>query len=358
MKTEWQPIYSVERSGVTEITIAGAVSVVAGRSSASELPQPLLTIGDVGFPLWTRSLLKPWQLLSHLPELKKFYPQLTREHYALMMASHNAEPMHMKVLHQIMSIGECKEEWLRCPPAYPSHRESREHVKEEGKPESRLYHNCSGKHFGYLMAIKAEGGDVNDYINPAAPHFVPLKKVLGSLLHKDNLDPPVTTDGCQLPNYGVSIQDMATLYQGLANVEKFPSTGDRDVDEMLELYPEIRSIFCQYPLIVSGHDRLDCKIMTGGFNLSGSPTLIAKEGAEGLLAIGIGKTDEYPNGLGIVIKLSSGFDTKHMETIATEILAQLGLGKHGSLTPPLPAGTRTDHVRIKYHFKLNSAQPA
>ena len=356
MNIDWQPIYSVERSGVAEVTMAGAICVVEGNGNAQELPLPLLTLGDVGFPLWTRSLLKPWQLLSHLSELKVAYPQLTPEHLAIMMASHNADPSHLKLLDEIMSIGGCKEEWLLCPATYPHSREFSSRLKSEGKPERRIYHNCSGKHFGYLMAIKAAGGDVSDYTSFSGPHFVPLEKLLCAVLHKDRSELTATTDGCQLPNYAVTIREMATLYQGLANIEKFPRSGDSDVDRMLDLYPEILSLIRQFPETIGGNDRLDTKIISGALKVIGSPPVIAKEGAQGLLAIGVGKTAAYPNGLGIVIKLSGGLESKHTEMIASEILAQLGLCPHPSTTPSQPAGTRTDHLKIKFHFKVNVKQ--
>ncbi|HEY9773342.1 MAG TPA: asparaginase [Planktothrix sp.] len=348
MKAEWQPIYSVERSGVPELTIAGLVCVVEGDGESSAYPR--LTLGDMSMRLWPRSLLKPWQLLSHLPELYRSYPALEPEHVALMMASHSAEPKHLELLHQIMEIGQAREEWLKCPPALPQHANTRARMKLEGVEPRRLYHNCSGKHFGYLMAIKAAGGDVDSYLNFAGEQHLPLKEMLGYLLGRQD-ELPVTTDGCQLPNYGLTVLEMATLYQGLANrTNSHP--GKDEISERLALYPQLRSLMAAYPQVIGGSERLDSTIMSGDWHLNGNPMLIAKEGADGLLAIGVGACEKYPHGLGILIKVSTGFEKAQMALIAKEIFAQLGLCQHPSTTPAHPLGTGGDHIRINFHFSV------
>lgn len=356
MNSSWQPLYSIDRSGITEVTIHGALCVVEGREAAEHLPEPLLAVGDTASPLWTRSLLKPWQLLSHLAEVKQNYPQLARKHLAIMMASHSAEPLHLEILQEIMDATGAQEEWLRCPKTYPHSAEQRRALKEQGVQPRRLYHNCSGKHFGYLLAIKAEDGAIEKYLDFEGSHFKPLREILAKLLHKNSDNLPATTDGCQLPNYAVSIYEMASLYQGLANGHGIEADGGLPTSSTNLL--EVRDLMLEYPKVVGGSDRLDSKLMAGLLPFKSPVAVIAKEGADGLLGIGVSASERYPNGLGILIKVSSGFDAKEMEILVREIFMQLGMIDEADLTPAQLEGARKDHVNIRFHFKIASRERA
>jgi L-asparaginase II len=349
MNTPWQPIYSVERSGVPDVTIFGTVCVVEGEGKGRPA-KTVLALGDIDSLLWTRSLLKPWQLLSHLELLKRCYPGLEPEHIAIMMASHSGEAVHQRLLGEIMEIGGVSQSMLKCPASYPLAAQARKKAKEEGSP-SPLFHNCSGKHLGYLLAIKAVGGDLDQYLNFNGQHFQPLIGTICSLLGRRDDSLPVTTDGCQLPNYAVTACELATLYLQLANPELISQSHQPEIHEGLAHYPELSPLMVRYPVIIGGTDRLDTKIMSGGLSVKHSPLMVAKEGADGLLAIGVGATPAYPNGLGILIKVASGFDTRQMELIASEVLARLGLGEHPDGVPSQPQGARTDHLRVDFHFQ-------
>ncbi|MGH9548718.1 MAG: asparaginase, partial [Terriglobales bacterium] len=293
-------------------------------------------------------------LMSHLSSVKNAYPQLQPEHLAIMMSSHNAEPMHIALLNEVMQTTGVREEWLQCPRAYPQETESRRRLKEEGIAPRRLYHNCSGKHFGYLLQMKTLGVPLESYTSFDAPHFVALKKLISHLLHHQGHELPATTDGCQLPNFGVSIYEMASLYQGLANGSVRSFEGTEGIGVTLDDVTQIRALMLQFPLIIGGSDRLDSKLMQGYGQLRQDVRVIAKEGADGLLAVGVSACEKFPHGLGILIKLASGFDARHMEVILREILAQLGLADHHDPVPKQPEGTRTDHLSARFYFNLSS----
>ncbi len=122
----WAQLYSIERSGKTEVTVAGVISVVDGNANT------LLEVGDADYSLWTRSCLKAWQLLAHLPVLRVNYPQLQPKHFALMMSSHSAEEIHLKTLDEISDIGKVSQEKLQCPATYPMAQADRIHLKDQG----------------------------------------------------------------------------------------------------------------------------------------------------------------------------------------------------------------------------------
>jgi L-asparaginase II len=232
----------------------------------------------------------------------------------------------------------------------------RNDLKAKHQPPRSFFHNCSGKHLGYVLSIKAEGGDPSNYLRVDEPQFGTLQNIVCDALDRPRSTLPVTTDGCQMPNYAISIEEMARLYVGLANAEH--SQLANLASENRQYYMELSRLMGEHPQIIGGSDRLDTSVMSGALDLHGNPHVIAKEGADGMLAIGVGACERYPHGLGVLIKLSSGFDARHMEVIAKEIFAQLGLCTHPSSFPAQPEGARTDHLQIKFHFEINVKQPA
>ncbi len=95
--------------------------------------------------------------------------------------------------------------------------------------------------------------------------------------------------------------------------------------------------------------------MAGALTQEGVP-VIAKEGADGLLGIGIGACPQYKNGLGILIRLASGTDSRHTEVIARELLRQLGLLKEKPPRATVGPPVRTDHLKTDFHFQLALAK--
>lgn len=355
----WQPLYSVDRSDVTELCVTGIVAVVgkdSARNDATTANTPsknlLLKQGDVDYSLWTRSLLKPFQLAAHFAILRENYPQLKPEHFALMSSSHNCESMHLELLDQIMEIGRISQSKLKCPPALPNDVCTREKFIAEGKQASSLYHNCSGKHFSYMMSLQAQGLPIENYTDSDNIEHARLEKLLTNLLARDEKSFNRTTDGCQLPNQALSIIEIASLYQKLAraagsvtNVANEQLVSESKQNEI----GVIGALMERFPQILGGTNRLDTRIMQGALTASNTTHLMAKDGAEGLLAIGITPTERYKEGVGIVIKLASGYDIRHMETIASEILRKLELNKtarSGNETQQV----RTDHIKTKFSF--------
>lgn len=343
--TPWQPLYTIERSGITEVQVYGIISVVEGTASGDT--RSLLTYGDVNYMLWSRSLLKPWQLLSHFKEVVDNYPQLNESHLTLMMSSHSAEAAHLKLLDEIMSIGAVSDDLLRCPATYPLANEMRIALKLEGKPPSSLYHNCSGKHFGYLLALKAAGHDLLSYTNPDAAHFLPLRELLSDLTHRPISDFEfATTDGCQLPNFALTSREMATAYLRLA-------CGYSSSNTRAAQLPELGELMRAHPQVVGGVERFDSRLMSGLFANVDEVPLVAKEGADGLLGIGIAPNKKYPHGLGILVKLSSGNDTRHMQALVKELFRQLDLLKHKRDKAHIGPPVRKDHIKSNFNFEIS-----
>jgi L-asparaginase II len=343
------PLFTIERSGEPEVMVSGIISIVKGIDK-SNWGEKLLSCGDVDFPVWSRSLLKPWQLLSHLPILKEKYQNLSMPHFALISASHSGEPEHLCVLQQLLEIGQLQEELLRCPESMPLATDARLKLALDGHGPRRLFHNCSGKHLGYLLALKAQNLPLATYLEPSGRQFALLKNILATLVEAPPSSLAETTDGCQLPNYALTPRQMAGLYGGLLSTRK-PANVPNSLANFFSCYLDLAKIMRGYPNLIGGSKRLDTKLMLGkvaNYQFERGLQMVAKEGAEGLLAIGIGACLQFPLGAGIVIKLASGGSERHMEMIVCELMKQLRLVDGATVS----GEARPSHLQTKFHFQV------
>ena len=114
----------------------------------------------------------------------------------------------------------------------------------------------------------------------------------------------IARDGDGLPTLSNTVNELATCYAGLAR--------DRDEDWIWEA-------MVRHPDLVGGFNRLDTTIIK-----SGQGRVIAKEGADGLLGLAIDH-DDYPDGLGVVVKLAHGWNPQAAWYVARGILGVLGI---------------------------------
>ena len=101
----------------------------------------------------------------------------------------------------------------------------------------------------------------------------------------------------------MTVNELAKCYAGLAK--------NRNEDWIWEG-------MTREPDLVGGYNRLDTTVIK-----SGQGRIIAKEGADGLLGLAIDHED-YPEGLGIVIKIAHGWDSQATWYVARGTLGVLG----------------------------------
>ncbi len=342
MKLPWEPLVTIVRSSLPELTASGVIAVVDGQG------RTLAAAGDVNQPMWGRSCLKPYQLLSHYLVLKEHYPALGPQHFAIMESSHNGEDIHLRLLREIEAIGGVGESALQCPPRLSASADKRREQQLAGTQPSPLFNGCSGKHFGFLMAVKATGGDLSTYLNPDAPHFLPLRRLMAWLLKRPGHEFATTVDGCRLPNYALSAREMALIYCRLKTgvAERELAEAPPELRETLARVGELGELMRRYPELIGGAGRFDTRIMSGEF-APGQLSLIAKDGADGLLSVGVGPTERYAHGLGILIKVASGYDMRFMEILLKAVLEQLGLRARAE-----EADERDRHISTTLHFQV------
>src|SRR5436190_24219049 len=102
--------------------------------------------GDPGLVCYLRSSAKPIQAIPFV----EGYDDLGDEEIAIACASHRAEPAQLDAVRKVLGRARATVDDL-------------ENGLQEGRPEGKLGHNCSGKHAGMLAACRANGWPLHPY---------------------------------------------------------------------------------------------------------------------------------------------------------------------------------------------------
>jgi len=277
-----QALLTLKRQGFSEVQVFGEICTWDGLKSES-------TNAD-GFSQYpARSLLKPFQFLAsqlaEVPEMKPWFAaamgslSATKEQVRILKEWIEAEAVLAPLLHQ-----------LKVPASYPMDESHRVQLKEKGDKASQWFHTCFSKHLAILRACRNAGWDPDSYLHSDHPYHLRLLKMLQELLGENLAGTTWVADGCKLPTPVLGLDQMAKLFFKLASSED-ESTLQR-----------LRNHMLAYPEWIGGPQRVDTRLMAQFKN-----QLVAKEGADGLLGVGLLPSARYPRGLGIVIKLASGY---------------------------------------------------
>ncbi|HEY8645743.1 MAG TPA: asparaginase [Gaiellaceae bacterium] len=206
--------------------------------------------GDPGLTFFLRSSSKPIQAIPFV----EGYDDLDDDEIAIACASHHAEPAQLAAVRKVLARAGATVDDL-------------ENGLQEGRPEGKLGHNCSGKHAGMLAACRAHGWPLHPYRDPAHP----LQQRIAELLGGEHR----AIDGCGVPTFSTSLAGAAAL------LTRTPQ--------------RIRDAMRARPELVGGErDAVDTDLMRlrDGW--------IAKGGAEGLFCAA------HADGRGIALKAEDG----------------------------------------------------
>ena len=249
----------------------------------------LASHGDIDWAFFARSSIKPFQGTVSLENGAELPP----EWLALACASHTGAPIHIAIVREMLRSAGLIEGHLRTPPDWPDgpNRDRLVRASESG-PEA-VFHNCSGKHAGFLMACRVSGWDLASYAEPEHPLQQRVRKMLQDVTGQSEF--LVGVDGCGAPTFTVSTRSLAAAFARLGNDERFARVFDA---------------MHRFPRLASGMGKPDAEfaIHTNG---------VSKRGAEGNLGLSI-------RGRGaIAIKIADG-DSRPIGPVVTDVLTQLG----------------------------------
>jgi L-asparaginase II len=206
--------------------------------------------GDPSLTFYFRSSSKPIQAIPFV----EGYDDLGDDEIAIACASHRAEPAQLAAVRKVLARAGATPDDL-------------ENGLQEGRPQGKLGHNCSGKHAGMLAACRAHEWPLHPYRDLSHP----LQQRIAALLGGDQ----VAVDGCGVPTFSTTLAGAAAL------LTRTPQ--------------RIRDAMRARPELVGGErGAVDTDLMRlrGGW--------IAKGGAEGLFCAA------HEDGRGIALKAEDG----------------------------------------------------
>jgi len=296
------PLFSLERSGHEEICVYGELVLLSADGRVEQRR------GEPGTYLPARSLLKPFQFLAG-GHARAGAALNERDVAALGSISANAE--QLAALEQWYA-GDPLEAALVLPAALPL--DARERAARLGTPGSQRCHPCFSKHMAILAACRARGWPLAGYADPAHPYARQLRQLLARWLDRDADSFQLLADGCQLPTPLLRLEELAGLYRQLAAAPP----GSEEAAVFLGM--------SSHPGWVGGAGRMDTELMRAN-----PGRLIAKEGADGLLAIAF--ASGASQGGALVVKLAAGYQPEWALLAAAPLLRARGCALPDVATP-------------------------
>jgi L-asparaginase II len=283
----------ITRSGVVESVHTGHLVMLNSDGSVH------LTKGDPTQLTYPRSTIKSIQTSAMIRSGLKLESRLL----ALVSASHSGAAMHQEGALEILAtvgLGEKDLQNAKDKPLGPDER------RAWGNQEpTRLAMNCSGKHSGMLATCVEAGWPTANYLDPAHPLQVAIKKELENLSGEEvSL---TSADGCGAPLFLFSLHGLARAMRAIT-ISTDP------------IHQSVVQACRDFPEMVAGEKRLTTRLMRE------VPGLFMKEGAEGV------EVATLADGRSIVFKVSDGSE-RPFETLMVAALAEFGISVKDTTEP-------------------------
>ena len=269
--------------------------------------------GDIDRPFYIRSSAKPFQATVS----QEAGADLTPLEMAVACASHRGFPAHIALVSSMLRVAGLDESALQCPPSWPlASGASRLVVRQGGSEPRRVWHNCSGKHAGFLRACVAAGWPTESYLSP--DHTLQRRVVAFVSELGEHQVEPVGVDGCGAPVLRTTVRAMALMFAKLATEHRLAHA---------------RAAMHQYPALVAANGEGDTEI---AITLDG----VAKGGAAGCVGVGLrdrlGLAVKSWDGLGAVANLGAAAALDQIGALTPTALTAL----ESTMRPPVFGGGR------------------
>jgi L-asparaginase II len=310
-----EPLVEVKRGAITESRHRGHIVAVEPDGNI---------IASLGAPhnvTFLRSSAKPFQALPLLLTGAAERFGFTDREVALACASHNGEPIHTEIAASMLKKIGLGPEALKCGVHEPYSPEAALELRARGEEPNVLHNNCSGKHAGMLAVALQLGAPIESYDSPESPVQKAIADVMSKFSDVPVTDMAVGIDGCGAPIFGITMKAMALAF---ARLVAPPAGFDNAIRAACE---RIVRDMTAYPELIGGtFNRLDTEVMRAARG-----RVVSKVGAEGVYTAGINPCKEWPNGLGLALKIEDGDDKRARPTVVVEALRQLGVLRDESL---------------------------
>jgi L-asparaginase II len=297
----------VYRGSHVESVHRGCLAVV------DEKGRLLEACGDPDLPVFARSAAKPFQAMPLLLAGGEKRFDLGDAEIALICASHGGEPRHVQVARRILRSGGFRPEDLRCGVHSPMDEASARELVRRGEKPTALHNNCSGKHAGLLLACRALGLSHTDYTEPGHALQRRIRTLVARYADIPESRITVAVDGCNLPVFRLPLAALAGAYARLV-AGRLPGEEARAAAVRARI---VRAL-TKRPDMVAGTGRF-----TTEFIEAGRGRWIAKEGAEGVYAVGLRAAARGGKAIGIAFKIEDG-SARPRDAVTLSALDRLG----------------------------------
>jgi len=279
-------------------------------------------VGDANRAYALRSTAKPFQLLPLLLDglqgASGAHAPLEAADLAVLMSSHNGEPMHTERIAALLARFDLTPEALQCGVEPPALRHDRERLLRANEKPSALHCNCSGKHTNMLAVCSRHGWPLESYLDAEHPLQRRIRGILTVLAGQEHATVPLSIDGCSLPTCWLPLAALARMFAYIAEPSAAPAVEGRRIENELAT---LRAAGMQHPEEIAGSGRLDTLLMRA---LDGR--LFAKTGADGLYAAALPAGPRVATPLGIAVKVEDGDPKSRIRALViVEVLRQLGV---------------------------------
>ncbi len=245
--------------------------------------------GGIDQLVFPRSALKPMLAIHLLESGAREHFALSDAELAMACSSHQGEKIHHDLVESWLTRLGLKEEHLACGAVLPEHTESAHQLLAAGQQGNRIYHNCSGKHCGFLTTALHLGLPLDDY------HLIehPLQQlsldILSDLAGNVLTQYPIGVDGCGLPAPTMSLRQLGYATARFAKPIELSQTRAQAVYAL-------HKAITNEPLYIAGHGTVVSEL-----NEITKGAVLAKTGAEGIVTAALPE-----QGLGIAVKIADG----------------------------------------------------
>ena len=248
--------------------------------------------------MFARSAVKPLQALGSVRAgvVERF--RLGTRHLTMACASHGGSPEHIAAVGEVLEACGLREEALACGPELPRDPRAAEDVRP-----SRIRHNCSGKHAFGLARCLHEGWPLDGYFRAGHPLQGAMRDTVAAACGVESATEEAT-DGCGMRTFALPLAGLARAFGALAG-GGLGAAGDRCAGAMRA-----------HPDLVAYEGAIDTELMRA------EDGLVAKIGAEGVLAVGLG------DGRGLALKVRDGSLRAVAPAGIALARAELGLDAH------------------------------
>jgi L-asparaginase II len=304
------PLVEVRRGQIVESRHRGHVVAVDNQGTVvARLGQPEVTT-------YLRSSAKPFQAIPLVATGAADRFGFTEKEIAIACASHNGEAIHTGTVAAMLQKIGLDASALKCGVHEPFSAEVTAELRAAGLRPTVLHNNCSGKHTGMLALALHVGAPLETYDQMENPVQQLILRSVSEFSGVPEAEIALGVDGCGAPVFGVPVVAMALMYARLAAPPE-----DFSSPEARQAAARIFRAMTTHPEIVGGRaERLDTKVM-----MAGRGSIVSKVGAEGVYTAGIFRSEEWPRGLGLALKIEDGEDRRSRPTVVIESLRQLCL---------------------------------